>query len=139
MTDCLAMPANLVRSSRLYPSAPYAYAAVAPGTGLVFTAGACPLDAQGVVVARGDIAAQMRQALANLEVALGEAGATLRDVLKTTVYVASDRREDLVTAWNEVAEAFGEHDAPSTLLGVAVLGYAYQLVEIEAVAFVPAS
>jgi hypothetical protein len=35
-----------------------------------------------------------------------------------------------------VAEAFGDHDAPSTLLGVAVLGYEGQLVEIEAVAFV---
>ncbi len=37
-------------------------------------------------------------------------------------------------SWNEVASAFGEHDAPSTLLGVAVLGYAGQLVEIEAIA-----
>jgi hypothetical protein len=39
-----------------------------------------------------------------------------------------------------VAAAFGDHDAPSTLLGVAALGYDGQLVEIEAVAFVdPAS
>jgi len=33
-----------------------------------------------------------------------------------------------------VEAAFGEHDAPSTLLGVTVLGYTDQLVEIEAVA-----
>jgi hypothetical protein len=39
-------------------------------------------------------------------------------------------------AWEVVAAAFGEHDAPSTLLGVAVLGYRDQLVEIEAVAAV---
>jgi enamine deaminase RidA (YjgF/YER057c/UK114 family) len=130
------MPADLVRSTRLYPGAPYAYAAAAPGTGLVFTAGACPLDEQGAVVAPGDIAAQMRQALANLAATLQEAGGTLADVLKTTVFVASDRREDLVTGWNEVAAAFGDHDAPSTLLGVAVLGYPDQLVEIEAVAYV---
>jgi enamine deaminase RidA (YjgF/YER057c/UK114 family) len=128
------MPAELVRSSRLFPGAPYAYAAAAPGTGLIFTAGACPLDHQGRVVAPGDFAAQMRQALDNLRVALEECGATLDDVLKTTVYVSSDRREDLVTAWNEVARAFGDHDPPSTLLGVAVLGYPDQLVEIEAVA-----
>jgi enamine deaminase RidA (YjgF/YER057c/UK114 family) len=57
-------------------------------------------------------------------------------VLKTTVYVASSQRDDLLLAWNVVAEAFGDHDAPSTLLGVAVLGYEGQLVEIEAVAFV---
>ena len=33
-----------------------------------------------------------------------------------------------------VRGAFGDHDAPSTLLGVAVLGYPDQLVEVEAVA-----
>jgi enamine deaminase RidA (YjgF/YER057c/UK114 family) len=132
------MSAELLRTSRLFPGAPYAYAATAAGTGLVFTAGACPLDDQGRVVAPGDIAAQMRQALANLRVALEECGATVRDVLKTTVYVSSARREDLVVAWNEVAGAFGDHDPPSTLLGVTVLGYPEQLVEIEAAAFVAA-
>lgn len=35
-----------------------------------------------------------------------------------------------------VAEAFGNHDVPSTLMGVTVLGYPDQLVEIEAVAAV---
>jgi len=132
------MPAELVRSTRLFPGAPYAYAATAAQTGLVFTAGACPLDDQGRVVAPGDIAAQMRQALGNLRVALEECGATVRDVLKTTVYVSSARREDLVVAWNEVAGVFGDHDPPSTLLGVTVLGYPEQLVEIEATAFVAA-
>jgi enamine deaminase RidA (YjgF/YER057c/UK114 family) len=134
------MPATFVRSSQLFPGAPYAYAAVAPGTGVIFTAGACPLDEQGNVVEPGDIAGQMRQAVGNLQVTLEESGAKLSDVLKTTVYVCSARREDLVAAWNVVAAAFGDHDAPSTLLGVAALGYEGQLVEIEAVAFVgPAS
>jgi hypothetical protein len=49
----------------------------------------------------------------------------------------TQRREDLVTAWHVVRERFGDHDAPSTLLGVAVLGYHDQLVEVEAVAVVP--
>jgi enamine deaminase RidA (YjgF/YER057c/UK114 family) len=136
MQNLGSMPAELVRCTRLFPGAPYAYAATAPGTGLIFTAGACPLDDQGQVVPLGDVAGQMRQALGNLRVALAECGATLPDVLKTTVYVASSRREDLLAAWNEAAAAFGDHDAPSTLLGVAVLGYQGQLVEIEATAFV---
>ena len=33
-----------------------------------------------------------------------------------------------------IRDAFGDHDAPSTLLGVATLGYPGQLVEVEAVA-----
>ncbi|HEY1618872.1 MAG TPA: RidA family protein [Streptosporangiaceae bacterium] len=133
------MSVSLLRSARLFPGASYAYAARSDQAGLVFTAGACPLDEHGVVTAPGDIAAQARQALANLVITLGESGATISDVLKTTVYVASSDRADLVTAWDEVAAAFGDHDAPSTLLGVTVLGYPGQLVEIEAIAAAPAA
>jgi enamine deaminase RidA (YjgF/YER057c/UK114 family) len=128
------MAAELVRSDRLFSGVPYAYAATAPEVGLIVTAGACPLDEHGGVIAPGDIAAQMRQALHNLRIALEECGAGLHDVLKTTVYVSSSSRDHLVTAWNEVAAGFGDHDPPSTLVGVAVLGYPDQLVEIEAIA-----
>lgn len=131
------MTVHLVRSGKL-ADAPYAYAATVP-SGLVFTAGACPLDEAGVVTAPGDVAAQARQALANLRIALAEAGVALHDVVKTTVYVASADRADLVTAWDEVAAVFGEHDVPSTLLGVTVLGYPDQLVEIEAIAAGPSA
>ena len=127
---------ELVRSSSLAGSVPYAYAAVTPPGRTVWTAGACPLDEQGTVVAPGDVAAQARQAMANLVVALDAAGARLADVARSTVYVASADRSDLVAAWDVVRAAFGDHDAPSTLLGVAALGYPDQLVEVEAVAVV---
>jgi len=128
---------KLVRSTDLTDKAPYAYAAVAPpGARLIFTAGACPLDAAGETVAPGDIAAQAEQVMQNLRTALQAAGADLGDVLKTTVYVAGGERRDLVTAWEVVRRHFGSHDAPSTLLGVSVLGYPDQLVEVEAVAAV---
>jgi enamine deaminase RidA (YjgF/YER057c/UK114 family) len=130
---------SLVRAGDLTSSVPYAYAAVAePGNLLVFTAGACPLDRAGEVVFPGEVDAQARQVMENLETALRAAGAQLGDVAKTTVYVASDRREDLVAAWEVVRERFGAHDAPSTLVGVATLGYPGQLVEVEAVASVRA-
>jgi enamine deaminase RidA (YjgF/YER057c/UK114 family) len=129
------MAAEFVRSARLFAGAPYAYAATAPETGLVFTAGACPLDDQGRVVAPGDIAVQMRRAVDNLRIALEECDAQMGDVLKTTIFVCSSSRDDLLLAWNEVAAGFGEHVPPSTLVGVAVLGYPDQLVEIEAIAF----
>ena len=128
---------KLVRSTDLTDKAPYAYAAVAPpGARLIFTAGACPLDAAGETVAPGDIAAQAEQVMQNLRTALQAAGADLGDVLKTTVYVAGGERKDLVTAWEVVRRHFGSHDAPSTLLGVSVLGYPDQLVEVEAIAAV---
>lgn len=128
------MAVELVRSNRLFSGIPYAYAATAPEIGLIVTAGACPLDDQGRVVAPGDIAAQMRQALDNLRIALEESGAGMRDVLKTTIFVSTSSRDDLVVAWNEVAGGFGDHNPPSTLLGVSVLGFPDQLVEVEAIA-----
>jgi enamine deaminase RidA (YjgF/YER057c/UK114 family) len=131
------MPAELIRVPGLYPQAPYAYAAVARPGSLIFTAGACPLDQDGAVVGGTDLAAQASQAVRNLAAALAAAGASLADVLKTTVYVASADRADLVAAWDVVRADFGDHDAPSTLLGVSVLGYPGQLVEIEAVAAAP--
>lgn len=132
------MTIQLVRSESLFRDAPYAYAAIAQPGALVFTAGACPLDQDGVVVAPGQVGRQAGQAVANLGEALEASGSSLADVLKTTVYVASADRRDLVTAWEVIASAFGDHDPPSTLLGVAVLGYPGQLVEIEAIAVVSA-
>jgi enamine deaminase RidA (YjgF/YER057c/UK114 family) len=125
---------QLVRTDRLCPGIPYAYASVAPPGALVFTAGACPLDENEQVVGAGDVRQQARQVIANLAEALSAAGASLADVLKTTVYVASADRGDLLAAWDVVSAAFGAHDAPSTLVGVAMLGYTGQLVEVEAVA-----
>ena len=89
------MTINLVRSGRLYEGVPYAYASVAPQGSLIFTAGACPLDERGEVVGVGDVRAQASLAVANLATALAESRATLADVLKTTVFVASAERAGL--------------------------------------------
>ena len=132
----MASGIELVRPPALTGAAPYAYAAVTDPGRMVFTAGACPLDAEGATVAVGDVAGQARQVMTNLRVALEAAGAGLDDVLRTTVYVATTRRSDLGTAGDVVRAAFGDHDAPSTLVGVTVLGHPGQLVEVEAVAVV---
>ncbi|SDN42164.1 RidA family protein [Actinacidiphila guanduensis] len=131
----MAAAVTLIRSAALSDVAEYAYAATAPaGARLVFLAGACPLDADGATVAVGDYAGQAAQAVANLVTALDAAGAGLQDVISTRVLVTTTRQADLVTAWQVVRDAFGDHDVPSTLMGVTVLGYHDQLVEIEAVA-----
>jgi len=125
---------RLIRSDAL-ASAPYAYASIVPeGFRLIQLAGACPLDANGQVSPEFDVVGQASRCLDNLEIALAAAGATLADVVSTRVLVATIDREDLSAAWRVVAERFGGHDVPSTLVGVTVLGYPGQLVEIEAVA-----
>ena len=100
----------------------------------MFLAGACPLDAEGNTVGPGDYVLQAQTALDNMELALAAAAASISNVIFTRVLVATSDRDDLRSVWTVVAERFGDHDFPSTLVGVTVLGYRDQLVEIEAVA-----
>ena len=118
----------------LYDGVPYEYSADAHG--LIFTAGACPLDANGETVAPGDHVAQAERAVDNLLAVLAGRGLDAGSLLKTTIYVVADERADLVRVWETVSPRLGR--APSTLLGVSLLGYPDQLVEIEAVARLPA-
>ena len=120
----------------------YPHAAASSGNRLVLTAGALtagaltagavPLDAEGSLVGEGDRVVQTHQVLDNLGLALEVAGAGWEDVLKTTVYVVSEDRRDLADVWGGVQES-PVAPAASTLLGVSVLGYEGQLVEIEAI------
>ncbi|MGV2984063.1 RidA family protein [Microbacterium sp. AGC85] len=127
---------RLIRSSTLV-DAPYSYAATAPSQSrLIFLAGACPLNDDGSTAFPDDYAGQASRCVETLTEALRAAGASLTDVISTRVLVASSAQQDLVDAWDVVHAAFGDHDVPSTLLGVTVLGYDQQLVEIEAIAAV---
>lgn len=133
------MPSSvqLIRASSLSDVAEYAYAATAPKDArLIFLAGSCPLDEDGATVAVGDYAGQAAACIETMNAALAAAGATIEDVISTRVLVASSDQADLVAAWEIVRAAFGDHDVPSTLMGVTVLGYDNQLVELEAVAAV---
>lgn len=93
------------------PVGPYNQAIAASGQ-LIFVAGQIPLDPKtGAVVGEGDVAQQTQQAIANLTAILTAAGATLQDVVKTTVFLA-DMND--FGAMNAVyAEAFGDESAPA--------------------------
>ena len=128
---------TLIRSQQLSDAAEFAYAATAPAESrMIFLAGSCPLNQDGTTHGEGDYAAQAAKCVENMTVALREAGCAIEDVIATRVLVASSSQADLVQAWEVVRDAFGDHDPPSTLLGVAALGYDHQLVEIEATAAV---
>jgi enamine deaminase RidA (YjgF/YER057c/UK114 family) len=123
-------------SDDLAPGLPYEYAAVAPAGALLFTAGACPLDAAGAVVAPGDHRAQAARAAANLLAVLADHGAGPEHLVRTTVYAVGSR-DEIAAAWVAIADALAPHRPPSTLLGVTVLGYRDQLVEVDGIAALP--
>jgi enamine deaminase RidA (YjgF/YER057c/UK114 family) len=97
-------------------------------------AGQTSVDADGRPMHEGDMAAQVGQALDNLETVLTEAGFTLADVVRLNYYVTD------VDAFMEAGAAYGARLAQAgcrpaaTLLGVARLAYPSLLVEIEATA-----
>ena len=125
---------SLIHSTNLAP-VDYAYATHIPsGMDLLFLAGSCPINKNGEVPSLSDYELQAKLCVENLKEALKDCGATLEDVVYTRVLVASHNQSDLVTAWESIRKEFGNHDVPSTLSGVTVLGYTNQLVEIEAVA-----
>ena len=111
----------------------YECGAVALEGSVLFTAGACPLDAGGKVVAVGDPVTQTSVALDNLNLTLARFGARPKDLVKTTIYVVGGRG-DLTAVWDVMAAWMAPLRPASTLLGVSILGYVDQLVEIEAIA-----
>jgi enamine deaminase RidA (YjgF/YER057c/UK114 family) len=130
---------SLIRSDALAETPGYAYAsAIAPGMRVIHLAGACPLGIDGSISPVGDYGGQASKCVENLMQALAAAGGSLPNIAYTRVLVASSRNEDLGAAWSIVRAAFATHEVPSTLFGVTVLGYENQLVEIEAVAAIPA-
>ncbi len=129
------MTVELRNVDTLAPPPGYSHVAVGRGGTMVFTAGAVPLDAQGELVGEGDAVAQAEKVIENLLAALETGGAGPGDVAKTTVYVAGVSHAVQVDVWQVVRNsAIGA--APSTLVGVPILGYRGQLVEVEAIALV---
>jgi 2-iminobutanoate/2-iminopropanoate deaminase len=66
---------------------PYSQAVSVPEGRMIFTAGQIPIDPQTALSVGNDIETQTRQVLKNLTTVLEAAGATLADVVKTTVFL----------------------------------------------------
>jgi enamine deaminase RidA (YjgF/YER057c/UK114 family) len=94
-------------------------------------AGQVPLDAAGVLVGAGDVQAQVRQCAKNLFAIVEAHRFGREDIHQLTVYVVGEQHV-LQDAWVAVVECFDGNVPPATLLGVNLLGYTGQLVELDA-------
>src|SRR2546422_791350 len=100
----------------------------------VYVSGTVAWGEDGKLAGLGDVYAQAKQAIRNIEKALAQAGSSLRDVVRTRVYLTDVSR--LKEAAKAHGEAFGEIRPASSFIGVAELAEKEMLVEIEAVAVV---
>ncbi len=99
---------------------------------MVFTSGQIALTPNGEFLG-GNVEAQARQVLKNLDEVLKEAGSSLKKVIKTTIFLAN--MDDFAIVNEIYAEAFGDHKPARSTIAVKTLPK-NALIEIEAVALV---
>nr|WP_255536566.1 RidA family protein [Pacificimonas pallii] len=104
----------------------------------IHCAGQVAWDRAGNLVGEGDIAAQARQALANLKTVLTAAGAGIEDLVRIRTYVVQHKPEYLEPVGMALGEFYGDiTPAPNTWIGVHSLAMPEFLIEVEATAALP--
>jgi 2-iminobutanoate/2-iminopropanoate deaminase len=117
------------------PFANYSHVVTAQGANkLVFCAGQVAADPYGRVLPPDDFAAQTKTVMDNLKLALAEGGASLKDVVKVTIYICNPH--DVPKARSILQEYFGDDPPASTLCVLRGLANPNFLLEIEAIAAV---
>lgn len=129
-----------INPAGLYESLPFGFshAALQEGGRTLHLAGQVAWDSNAQIVGAGDLAAQTRQALANLGAVLAAAGAGPADIVRLRTYVVDHTPDKLGPVLGEIGAFYGDATpAPNTFLGVAALALPDFLIEIEATAVVP--
>lgn len=96
----------------------------------VYVSGTTALTGDGTLVGENDPYAQTKQILETIDWALGEAGATMDDIVRYRVYLT--RIDDTPEVSRALAETFQPIRPANTLVAVAALADPGMLVEIDA-------
>ena len=126
------MPLTSITPVEAKPVANYKMATRMEGGRLLYIAGQVARDAEGTVLAPGDIRTQAREVFQNLRRVLQAAGGELADLLKITTYIT--RIEDVPAVAAVRSEFFPGELPASTLIVVSRLAQPELLIEVEGMA-----
>lgn len=133
------MTRKSLQPAALFPSADYGFAQVVSTEGkkLIFCAGQTAWDKDNNLIGGDDLGKQMEKTLENIGIALAEAGASLKDVCRLTIYVVNYSPDQLETIGGVLGKFFDKDALPAnTLLGIQSLALPEFLVEMEATAVI---
>ena len=123
----------------VYDPTPNAYSQLAvfpPGWRVILPAGQGGENEDQVL--SKDFATQLRQALANTEIVLAAAGATMSDVAKLNLLVVGFDEDKFSVMRTEFDRVWGDQKPPLTLIPLPALALKGMLVEIDVIAVRPA-
>jgi 2-iminobutanoate/2-iminopropanoate deaminase len=133
----LQLPKRELKSEKLYApprGGVFSTAIEAPAGRTIYVSGLTSRNKEGAVVGKGNIKVQTETILQNMQTILAEAGATMDDIVKLTVFI---RHMELFDEIHHIRRAYFEEPYPaSSMVEVSMLADPDLLIEIEAVAVV---
>ena len=117
----------------------FSHGSISDGGRMLHLAGQVAWDKDQNVVGGDDLAAQTRQALANLREVLVSQGASPADLVRIRTYVVNHSPDKLEAVAGEMMAFYGDAmPAPNTWIGVQALALPDFLIEVEGTAILPA-
>ncbi len=132
------MEKTLITSSKYTPAGAYSYGFKVKGGTWLIMSGKGSLSPSGEVIGKGNMEAQVRATMDGIVTIIGEAGATLKDVIKATTYVTSiEEYRKVRHVVTEYYKKAGREDYPAgTLVEISRLAKEGMMLEIEVIAVV---
>ena len=130
------MKKEIVNPASLAKPSGYSHGVMVEGGRALFLAGQTGMDATGRIAAPGELVAQFRQALANLQAVAAEAGGEMTDIVKLTIFVTDKAayQANLKPIGEAYRSFFGRYYPALTLVEVKSLFDDEAMVEIEGMA-----
>ena len=126
-----------INPATMYKATPYGFSHAVEQNGgrTLHMSGQVAWNAASELIGKGDLAAQTRQALANLKQVLAEVGGTPANIVRLRTYVVGHTPDKLGPVTEEILAFYGDTvPAANTWIGVQALAMPDFLIEIEATA-----